>query len=203
MYSAKFLIRDVNDISCDPCCISATQSSLKLKTDFYVKIEFIRCKEENNLATKLHIRQAKLTDIDLIFEWSNDQLVREQSFHSDVISYVPHCEWFKNKLTDKTALIYIVEADGEPASMLRIDVKTNNAVIGVVIGKEFRGEGLASISISKGVAEYFKSNSLPILASIKKQNIASIKAFKKAGFSYLRDEKINQIDSVVYQMIKA
>jgi RimJ/RimL family protein N-acetyltransferase len=154
------------------------------------------------LFTKLHIRQAKLTDVDLIFEWSNDQLVREQSFHSDVISYVPHCEWFKNKLGDKTASIYIVEADGKPASMLRIDEKTDNAVIGVVIGKEFRGEGLASISISKGVTEYFRVNSLPILASIKKQNIASIKSFQKAGFSYLRDEKINQIDSVVYQINK-
>jgi UDP-2,4-diacetamido-2,4,6-trideoxy-beta-L-altropyranose hydrolase len=202
MYSAKCLICDVNDIFCDPYCISATQSSLKWETDFYFKRLFIGCKEENNLATKLHIRQAQLTDVDLVFAWSNDQLVRDQSFHSDVISYVPHCEWFKNKLADKNALIYIVEADGKPASILRIDVKTNNAVIGVVIGKEFRGKGLGSISINKGVAEYFKVNSLPILASIKKQNIASIKSFEKAGFSYLRDEKINQIDSVVYQVIK-
>jgi RimJ/RimL family protein N-acetyltransferase len=163
----------------------------------------IRCKEENNLFTKLHIRQAKLTDVDLIFEWSNDQLVREQSFYSDVISYVSHCEWFKNKLSDESALIYILEADGKPACILRIDEKTDNAVIGVVIGKEFRGKGLASISISRGVTEYFKTNSLPILASIKKQNIASIKSFQKAGFRYLRDEKINQIDSVVYQIIKA
>jgi RimJ/RimL family protein N-acetyltransferase len=149
------------------------------------------------------MRQAKLTDVDLVFEWSNDQLVREQSFHSDVISYVPHCEWFDNKLTDKAAFIYILEADEKPASMLRIEIKTNHAVIGVVIGKKFRGQGLGSISISRGVAEYFKANSLPILASIKKQNIASIKSFEKAGFSYLRDEKIKQIDSVVYRIIKA
>lgn len=154
------------------------------------------------MATKLHIRQAKLTDVDLIFEWSNDQLVREQSFTSDAISYVSHCEWFNNKLTDKTAFIYILEADNKPASLVRIDVKTNNATIGVSIGKEFRGKGLGSASIRKGVAEYFKIQSLPILASIKKQNIASIKSFEKAGFCYLRDEEINQIDSVVYQIIK-
>jgi RimJ/RimL family protein N-acetyltransferase len=154
------------------------------------------------LANQLHLRQAKLTDVDLIFEWSNDQLVRQQSFNSDVIVYEPHCEWFTHKLNDKNSLLSILESDNKPASFLRIDIKVNNATIGVLTAPEFRGKGLASVFIQKGVAEYFKSNSLPILASIKKQNIASIKSFEKAGFSYLRDEEINQIDSVVYQIIK-
>lgn len=154
------------------------------------------------MANQLHLREAKLTDVDLIFEWSNDQLVREQSFNSDIIVYEPHCDWFTHKLNDKNSLLYILESDNRPASFLRIDVKTDNATIGVLIAQQFRGKGLASVSISKGVADYFKFNSLPILASIKKQNIASIKSFEKAGFSYLRDAEINQIDSVVYQIIK-
>ncbi|GAC27159.1 GNAT family N-acetyltransferase [Brumicola pallidula] len=154
------------------------------------------------MANQLHLREAKLTDVDLIFEWSNDQLVREQSFNADIIVYEPHCDWFTHKLNDKNSLLYILESDNRPASFLRIDVKTDNATIGVLIAQQFRGKGLASVSISKGVADYFKFNSLPILASIKKQNIASIKSFEKAGFSYLRDAEINQIDSVVYQIIK-
>ena len=158
---------------------------------------------ENDSANELYIRHAKLTDVDLIFEWSNDEKVREQSFDSDVISYESHCEWFKNQLDNKNALTYIIEFENKPASLVRIHVNASNATIGVLIAEEFRGKGLARICIRTGVAEYFKTNSSPILAFIKKQNIASIKSFEKAGFSFLRDEKINQIDSVTYKIIKA
>ena len=51
-----------------------------------------------------------------------------------------------------------------------------------------------------GAKDYFKINELPIFASIKKENIASIKSFKKAGYNFLKEEEINGVESVVYQL---
>ena len=150
----------------------------------------------------LQIRKAKLTDVDLLFKWTNDELVRSQSFSSAVIPYADHCVWFQRKVEDKNSFFFIVEQDDNKVGLIRFDMNNGTATIGVSIDKEFRGKGLGAEIINLGVQSYFKENDFPILASIKKVNMASVKSFEKAGFQYFKDELLGGVDSVVYQLKK-
>ncbi|MBL4669670.1 MAG: GNAT family N-acetyltransferase [Flavobacteriales bacterium] len=148
----------------------------------------------------LTIRKALADDVELLYKWSNDELVRKQSFNSNKISFETHCKWFEGKLKDKKSLMYIVEVGSIPASVVRFDIAEENTVIGISISTDYRGKGLGGNSIKIGLEEYFLVNNLPVLASIKKDNIASIKSFEKAGFVFLKDELINGVVSVIYQI---
>lgn len=151
---------------------------------------------------KLNIRDIRAEDVDLLYKWTNDELVRKQSFSSEVIPYEGHCNWFQKKIKDKNSVLFIVEIDKEPVGVVRFDIVEYSATIGVSIDKEYRGKGLGSEIIKIGVLSYFKKNEFPILATIKKENLASIRSFEKAGFHFLKNELINEVESVVYQLKK-
>jgi len=155
------------------------------------------------LKEELYIRNANLDDTDLLYSWSNNEQVRKQSFQSSKIEYNDHCKWFENKLKDDSTLIFIVETNQNPVGVVRFQIDNKLATIGVSIDEDYRGKGLGATLIEMGVHSYFKEKDYSILASIKKQNTASIKSFKKAGFLFLKDEIINDIESVVYQLKKA
>lgn len=148
----------------------------------------------------MQIRKAKLADADLLFEWTNDELVRKQSFSSDIISYENHCQWFQNRIKDENSLFFIIEENKIPAGLVRFDIDNEVATIGISIDKDFRGKGLGRDIIVLGAQSYFNENEFPILASIKNENVASIKSFEKAGFSFFKNDKINGIESVIYQL---
>ena len=150
----------------------------------------------------LAIRRALPGDVKLLYKWSNDSVVRSQSFNSDEISFETHCKWFERKLKDEQALIYIVEADAIPAALVRFDMTEKGTVIGIAVSEDYRGKRLGANAIKIGLKEYFIRHDLTVFASIKKDNIASIKSFQKAGFVFLKDEVINGIESKVYQIEK-
>lgn len=152
------------------------------------------------MKNNLQIRKAKLADADLLFEWTNDELVRKQSFSSDIISYENHCQWFQNRIKDENSLFFIIEENKIPAGLVRFDIDNEVATIGISIDKDFRGKGLGRDIIVLGAQSYFNENEFPILASIKNENVASIKSFEKAGFSFFKNDKINGIESVIYQL---
>lgn len=154
------------------------------------------------MTNKLEIRKAVAADVDLLYRWTNDELVRKHSFSSDIIPYESHCEWYQKKINDENSLFFIVEENKSPAGLVRFDIDNGSATIGVSIDKNFRGKGLGNKIISLGVHTYFSENDFPILAAIKNENIASIKSFEKAGFSFFKNDVINGVESVVYQLIK-
>lgn len=154
------------------------------------------------MVDKIKIRSVQAKDVDLLYNWSNDELVRAQSFSSEEIPYESHCKWFEQKLKDTKAILLIIEVEGVSAGIVRFDEKEDQVIIGVSIDGQFRGKGLGSEFIKVGVAEFFKSSALTILASIKKENVASVKSFQKAGFSFLKEEEINGVESLIYKIEK-
>ena len=154
------------------------------------------------MKNNLQIRKAVLTDVDLLYRWTNDELVRKQSFSTELIPYESHCKWFKKKVKDANSFFFIVEQDAKEVGLVRFDILDAVATIGVSIDREFRGRGLGAEIINLGVQSFFRENDLPILASIKKVNTASVKSFEKAGFEYLKEEVLAGVESVVYQLKK-
>lgn len=155
-----------------------------------------------NLMLSIDFREATINDSKLIFDWSNDDLVRENSFNSEKLIFEDHNIWYAEKLQDENQLFLIAMVEGKDAGLIRFTIGEKNTVVGISISKSFRGKQLASRFLVASAGVYFKTNTLPIFAYIKKDNTASVKSFQNAGYIFLKETKINGYDSVIYQLEK-
>lgn len=137
------------------------------------------------MINKVQIREAVLTDCDLIYQWRNHRINRQYSHNRDEIVYEQHKLWFDNTLCSKNKEIYIAEDSVGHVGVLRMDKQNDEQYIISVYLTPFRhGKGLAEQLLLEGLG-YFKrkhKKKVKLIAEIKNDNIASIKTFEKAGF---------------------
>ncbi|MEW5766986.1 MAG: GNAT family protein [bacterium] len=137
---------------------------------------------------EITLREATMDDCDDLYRWRNDPVTREQFFESEVVPYEEHQKWFRKAMDDSNRLFFIgVDEKGEKCGVVRFDIKDGVfAEISVNVAPEKRGKKIGPQLISRSCPLFFlKTKRRLILARTKEQNIASIKAFKKAGFSEL------------------
>lgn len=130
------------------------------------------------------LRKATEGDKELLFQWANDKVVRENSFQSEEIGWNIHKDWFYKQLMQKDSNIYVYCENQEPIGQIRIKYRENSAEIHYSIAKEFRGQGhgermllLAEEKIRKERKEIHFLD-----AEVKKDNIASRKKLEHLGY---------------------
>jgi RimJ/RimL family protein N-acetyltransferase len=155
-----------------------------------------------NPMSYLRIRKCNEQDLNLVYNWSNDKLVRKESFNSSEITKGGHEKWFVKKLTSKNSLFFINEFKKEPVGLVRFEIKESSSVVGIVIDEKFRGKSLSYLMLEKSSSTYFETNDKPILAYIKHSNIASIKSFEKANFKFFKKDVVNDFPTLVYKLEK-
>ena len=158
--------------------------------------------ECSNPILLMKIREANYNDTKLIFNWSNDPLVRAQSFNSNIIEFENHKNWFKEKLQNDNSLLLINIWEGNNIGLVRFELENNKCTIGILTDEEFRGKGFSSLMLINSSSYYFKRFMIPIFAHIKKSNIASIKSFEKAGYKFFNETLINGFNTLVYKLEK-
>lgn len=146
------------------------------------------------------LRRATSDDMMLYFEWANDPDVRKNSFSQEPISLEAHKSWFAKKLGDENAVLYVLEVEGVAAGQIRFDLKNGEAEIGFSIAQKFRGKGLGSDILRYSCTALWqeKGTSLSINGAVKAENIASGRAFKRAGFT----KSPTSTESIVYYIIR-
>lgn len=145
---------------------------------------------------EIRLRKATMEDLDLIFEWANDPMVRKNSFNSDFIKYEDHVTWYKNSLESKSRMIYILickENDEENnIGQVRIDVDGTEAMLSYMIDKKYRGNGYGNIIIDLAcsVIKNDMKTIKVIKANVKADNDASKRVFSGNRFkeSYIQYE---------------
>ena len=133
----------------------------------------------------ISFRKANENDMNLYFNWTNDASVRENSYQSEPISLEKHQNWYYNKINDETCFMVVFENHiSMPIGQVRIQKQhENTALIGISNDANHRGKGYASQMIQIASDEFLKHNpNFCISAYIKIENIASKKAFEKAGY---------------------
>lgn len=150
----------------------------------------------------ISIREATNHDTKLIFNWSNDPLVRSQSFSSSNIEFESHENWFKEKLQNDNSLLLINKFGKKNIGLVRFELENDKCSVGILIDKKFRGKGFSSIMLIKSSIYYFKRFSTPIFAYIKESNKASIRSFEKAGYTFLKKIEIHGFNTLVYNLKK-
>ncbi|WP_255481092.1 UDP-2,4-diacetamido-2,4,6-trideoxy-beta-L-altropyranose hydrolase [Pontibacter sp. Tf4] len=139
-----------------------------------------------SLRAGLILRKATIADLQLVYDWNNDPEVRQRSFNPQPILLENHTRWFTAKLDDATSKFYIAEAAGTPAAQIRFDIKAEKATISYLISRDFRGKGLGHTVLQKGIAQLQKEvpQVKEVEGLVQQDNMASVRAFEKAGFSY-------------------
>ncbi len=132
----------------------------------------------------LRLRNVESSDIDDLFKWRNHPIIQESSFNTGSISWDEHEKWFRKKSKDPNSQIYIASFEDDKIAIVRFDEKDDVIKISVMLNPDFLGKGLGSEVIRLGAERYIseKKPCKPVIAEIKKDNIASIKAFQKAAF---------------------
>lgn len=150
----------------------------------------------------LKLRFAEVSDVDLYYDWANDEVVRQNSYNSAEINYEQHVNWFTNKLNSKECFFYLfMNQKNFPIGQVRIDKSNTETIIGISIDKKFRGKGLGIEMLNKSCNDYFiKFPKEEIIAYIKEENTASINQFTKAGFVKKENVLVSGCNS--YRFIK-
>ena len=139
----------------------------------------------------MSIRDLKEEDAKIIFNWANEPGTRANSLNSEPIKWEDHLKWFEAKLKSDKAWFYIVEDASEPCSFVRFEQKEDEKIyIGVVVSENHRGKVIGYKTIALGLEEFFKVESSVVYAQIKKNNIASIKAFEKNNFKLVESGEV-------------
>lgn len=132
----------------------------------------------------LVLRRVEEADCDLLLRWANDEEARRQSRSQRPISREEHVAWFGRKFRDSNCRFYIgVDVHGLPLGCIRFDIKKGVAEISLNVDAGARNRGIGSRMIRLAALRLLRESDIEtILAKIKKENSASIGAFRKAGF---------------------
>ncbi len=136
------------------------------------------------MSNVINLTKAGTTDINDMFEWRNHPDIRENFFNQELLSWDEHEKWFMAKLKDPDATVYMAYYRKEKIGTIRFERENSMIKTSVMLNPLFLGKGLGPKVIKLGVERFImeKKPDMQIIAEIKKDNIASIKAFQKADF---------------------
>ena len=142
--------------------------------------------KETDKRNALHLRSVCQADMDVLFAWANDDLVRKNAFHTEKIPYENHVKWFSKMMADESVYQYIL-CEGEcPIGQIRLNIKNGEAVIDYSICAVGRGNGYGSKLLDM-IRKQVISDKIPdvtkLVGQVKYENTASARAFERCGFT--------------------
>jgi pseudaminic acid synthase len=152
----------------------------------------------------LKFRRAESKDCHLIWRWANDAQVRAVSFSSEPIPWEDHVGWFEARLVDPTCIFLIATDDvGTPVGQIRFEIEGNDARISISLDEHQRGQGLGPRLINLASRRIFRELDVDtVVAFIKPGNVASVRAFQKAGFANAGIVRFNQHTAIKMRLGK-
>lgn len=130
------------------------------------------------------LRRATENDERSLFEWRNASETRRYAFNPKPIGWEEHVQWFRSSLACPDRHLFIGELEGQPVGVLRYDVTDETGEISIYLVPGCSGRGLGTALLRAG--SDWVANNLPqvtkLCAKILPENVASRKAFAKAGY---------------------
>jgi spore coat polysaccharide biosynthesis predicted glycosyltransferase SpsG/RimJ/RimL family protein N-acetyltransferase len=130
--------------------------------------------------SSLELAPATTKDKETTFKWQSDKGIRHFFKQPTTPTRTQHYQWFDTNLADPSSSLYIINYNNAPVGTIRLDeIKHSEYEISILIAPNYQDKGIALNALKK--ASQLKENGL-FFADIHKDNINSIKLFKKAGF---------------------
>lgn len=137
-----------------------------------------------NLVSKIYIKKTSKNDENFYLKLRNKLSNRKISLFEKKISQSKHSEWFANKYNKN--YYYTCYTNQKKIGYIRGDIEENFINISIVIDNKYHKKNIASICYN-----YFEkkiNKNFIIIAKVKKNNLRSIKFFKKNGFTLLNSK---------------
>lgn len=145
----------------------------------------------DDISDYLTFRKAEKSDMQMVFDWANEEETRKQSFSTKPITWEEHVAWYEKSLNSRDRYLFICMHGDIPVGLFRID-RLEEAIgeISYSIDKKYRGRGYA-LEMLKAGEEVLKKNRIivwDLLAKVKKDNEASRHIFKVLGFKETEED---------------
>ena len=123
------------------------------------------------------LRPATMKDVDLLYEWRNDPVVRRASHQQSEIELSSHHVWLRESLENSGRKIFVAEKNGVPVGTVRSDFSDGVHELSWTIAPGARGQGLGArmVALLAGLIQG------PIRAEIGVGNVASVRIAEKVG----------------------
>lgn len=134
---------------------------------------------------KIYLRRVKETDMKLLFDWRNNELVRKNSFSMEPVEWEEHVKWFNATLVNSSVLFFIMMCKEQEVGQIRIDLELDNtAIINYSIAEKYRGLGYGKQILHLAETEIYErfKNKYMLKALVKENNISSQVAFERLGY---------------------
>lgn len=155
------------------------------RTSFTWQEAFERVGRAPSHRADLELRPARMDDAGLLLAWRNDPDTIRNSFSGVAVAPSDHRNWLTQRLRDPASRIYVATMDGAPMGMARLDVRdVGVAGVSVAVDPAMRGRRLGTALLSTLVGAMAEDQQVTTLvAHVKPENTASVRAFSAAGFS--------------------
>lgn len=143
-----------------------------------------------NVNYKLSLRKITLSDSSDIFQWRNNELSKQMSISTEVISWDKHSEWINAACEGLNNLAFIaLFNEDEKIGICSFEFNNeSNAQVSINLNPDFRGHRLSSEILSLSIAQFRSVVRKPLHASIKKCNVKSISIFTKCNFQFSHED---------------
>ncbi len=134
---------------------------------------------------KFTFRKVNKDDLNLLFEWVNDPLVRSNSFNTDTIAFEDHKRWFENTLLNEDRIIFILLDEDIPVGQIRFDIEGDKAYIDYSVSKDMRGKGYGKVLLDMGVSNLkeIRPEIKTVIGLVKPENADSRNCFINSGYT--------------------
>ena len=134
----------------------------------------------------ISVRRAEPADSATVFAWRNDEATRIASVSHDIVEWADHEPWYDAALADPQRYLYIALEADDRAGLVRFDIAADGAAaeVSINLNPDFRGRGLARPILAAAIDAFRAAGAgdLELTATIRPENLASIKTFESMGF---------------------
>jgi UDP-2,4-diacetamido-2,4,6-trideoxy-beta-L-altropyranose hydrolase len=129
------------------------------------------------------IREVTRGDREILYDWANDSVARENSLSQTAIDWSTHVLWFEEVVLGKRSHLFLLELDGLPVGQIRFDRGEDHWRLSYSVDRDFRGRGLGKSLVELGLRSLPTESASRVRAEVKRMNRASMTIFPLFGFT--------------------
>lgn len=139
-------------------------------------------------------------DARVIWTINNEPSTRQRSVQSGSIPWEEHLRWYMQSLESETRVLFLARVGEDVIGTLRLELDDMSATISIALAPDARGQGygrrLIRTCCDVAAKQYGRQQ---VIALIRPDNVASLKAFGAAGFE--SDGQVTQHDVLLKRMV--
>lgn len=134
----------------------------------------------------INLRKASLEDAFCLFNWKNEEESLKNSLNHEPVLWENHVIWMENTLKNDNRFLWILEKEGKPCGMLRLDREEQEELIwgeiSYLVDKKYRGQGLGKQLLIMAEKQAEILNITVLCGVVFTHNKASAAIFESLGY---------------------